>query len=363
MNELQQLVELSQFAGQRFDWVQAGGGNTSLKATDEQLWVKRSGISLADVSEENGLVSLRQECLKNGLLKLVTATDLSRELLDREALAVLEKAGQVGNIARPSIESFLHVLGPKFILHSHPIGVNVLCSRDDWMSVLRPLFPHAYLVPYATPGILLARELLKVWPDAAHDSKPVMAFLQNHGLIVGADSAETVICETERVCREISRLAPLDLSSFSATTCISKLLAQVAPGPWFSRYCSDSLIEQAFQKDEGAIFCPHFCPDQVVYLGGPPLKLKDLHDTEPFKAYLRDFRGYPRVVILDDGLAGSKPSLYLVARRLAKTHDVEALLRFQVLVQQGRVNPIQPLSSSEIRFLQSWESEKYRQKV
>src|SRR5262245_17824708 len=54
---ISELIRLSRYAGERFDLVQAGGGNSSLKSDDHRMWIKRSGISLSDV------VSQHQFCL------------------------------------------------------------------------------------------------------------------------------------------------------------------------------------------------------------------------------------------------------------------------------------------------------------
>ena len=56
MKEIRELVEISRFYGKNSDYVIAGGGNTSFKTAD-CLWVKASGIGLADI-DENGFAAL-----------------------------------------------------------------------------------------------------------------------------------------------------------------------------------------------------------------------------------------------------------------------------------------------------------------
>lgn len=48
---IQELVEISQFYGKKQEFVIAGGGNTSWK-NDRHLYIKASGVSLANITEE-----------------------------------------------------------------------------------------------------------------------------------------------------------------------------------------------------------------------------------------------------------------------------------------------------------------------
>ena len=54
MNELNKLIKLSKYAGERFDLVQAGGGNSSVKLENGEMLIKASGFILSDVEINNG---------------------------------------------------------------------------------------------------------------------------------------------------------------------------------------------------------------------------------------------------------------------------------------------------------------------
>ena len=41
---------ISKYAGMREDLIQAGGGNTSYKESDEKMYIKASGVQLADIT-------------------------------------------------------------------------------------------------------------------------------------------------------------------------------------------------------------------------------------------------------------------------------------------------------------------------
>ena len=61
---MDELKAISKYAGMREDLVQAGGGNTSVKISDERMYIKASGCQLADVSMESGsaLVNPKKNC-------------------------------------------------------------------------------------------------------------------------------------------------------------------------------------------------------------------------------------------------------------------------------------------------------------
>jgi rhamnose utilization protein RhaD (predicted bifunctional aldolase and dehydrogenase) len=59
--EINKLIEISKFYGANNEYVIAGGGNTSFK-DEKTIWIKASGQSLAELTEE-GLVALSREKL------------------------------------------------------------------------------------------------------------------------------------------------------------------------------------------------------------------------------------------------------------------------------------------------------------
>ena len=54
MNEIKDLVDISKYAGERFDLIQAGGGNSSVKLENGEMLIKASGFILSDMDENNG---------------------------------------------------------------------------------------------------------------------------------------------------------------------------------------------------------------------------------------------------------------------------------------------------------------------
>jgi len=76
-NPIQELVEVSQHFGNDKSFVLAGGGNTSYK-TEDLIWIKASGISLATVMEDSFV------CLSRDRLKLISTKVYNEDVLIRE---------------------------------------------------------------------------------------------------------------------------------------------------------------------------------------------------------------------------------------------------------------------------------------
>ena len=148
--EIKELIEISKFYGNNKDYVIAGGGNTSFK-DEETIWIKASGQSLADMTEE-GLVSLNRE-----KLHVIASGTYSDDPSEREEqvkadmfLSILDP----GRNKRPSVETSLHeIIRYKFVVHLHPTLINgILCSRNS-KSLIQKLFGDSVLfVTYTDPG-------------------------------------------------------------------------------------------------------------------------------------------------------------------------------------------------------------------
>ncbi len=149
--EIKELIEISKYYGNNKDYVIAGGGNTSFK-DENTIWIKASGNSLAEMTEE-GLVALDRD-----KLHVISSNTYADEPAEREAqvkadmfLSILDP----GKNKRPSVETSLHeLIRYKFVVHLHPTLINgLLCSRNA-RSLTQKLFGDTVLfVPYTDPGL------------------------------------------------------------------------------------------------------------------------------------------------------------------------------------------------------------------
>lgn len=205
------LIRLSHALGDpAADLAVLGEGNTSADLGDGSFLVKASGTALAGAAERD-------------LVRLDRATVL--DLVDDRGLDDHDQAGLAARLraaaaepdpAPPSIETMLHALaldlpGVAAAGHTHPTAVNgLLCSDRAADLVAGSLFPdqvvvcgaHALLVPYAEPGLPLARAFrdgLRAHVDR-HAAPPRLVHLANHGIVaLGADPGEVLRVTTMAV--------------------------------------------------------------------------------------------------------------------------------------------------------------------
>ncbi len=124
--EINELIEISKYYGSNKEYVIAGGGNTSFK--DEQtIWIKASGQSLAELTED-GLVALSRE-----KLHVISSGIYSDDPSTREEQVKADMFHSIldpGKNKRPSVETSLHeIIQYKFI---HSAGA---ASAGTWESI------------------------------------------------------------------------------------------------------------------------------------------------------------------------------------------------------------------------------------
>ncbi len=190
--EIKELIEVSQYYGQKKEYVIAGGGNTSFK-DDNHLWIKASGINLATISE-NGFCVLDRQKLNNIPNQQFSPDPAKREEEVKNAL--LNARVDPGSGLRPSVETSLHNLfNYKFVIHTHMTLVNgLMCSNLAEQKASEIFGEEVLYVPYCDPGyilfILISGEIEKYNAKFGHDPKIVL--IQNHGIFVAADTVDEI---------------------------------------------------------------------------------------------------------------------------------------------------------------------------
>lgn len=202
MNEkIKALLQLSHDIGREDRHLAIlGEGNTSAKLNDEQFAVKASGGGLATLTEADVTV-----CDMAKVLSLFDKRQLTEEELEQQLLDA--RAGGGGR--KPSIEAMFHawlltLRDVNYVGHCHPVSVNqVLCSPRARDFAERRLFPdevvccgqQSVFVPYADPGLPLAREIAE--RTRAHLEKegfvPRLILLQSHGIIALGSTPQAVL--------------------------------------------------------------------------------------------------------------------------------------------------------------------------
>jgi len=184
-------VYTSNLLGQEPDLVLHGGGNTSVKGRQQDifgeeidvLYVKGSGWDLRTI-EAAGFPAVRLDhLLRLGGLASLSDTDMMRQL----RLGLLDPAAPT-----PSVEAILHALIPhRYVDHSHADAVVTLSNTPDGEAHLRAIYGDEVLIlPYIMPGFILARQVAEA-TRSLDWSKIRGIVLMHHGIFTFDDEART----------------------------------------------------------------------------------------------------------------------------------------------------------------------------
>ena len=343
---MKDFIRISKYAGMREDLVQAGGGNSSFKLDEEKMYIKASGYRLDDVSEYTGYCAVKYKMIQDFFKNSVDVDSVSSVDCDKLLKDALIEGG------RPSIETFMHSFMGKYTLHTHPVSVNAIACRKHGMNDLASLFPHALIVPYATPGADLAKAFFRAYSSLdAMKSEHVgckIAFLQNHGLIVSGSSADEVIAETERTLDTLDVFIGRDNSLYQHTTQIwdffkDKIVWAV----------TDTHVIEYYRKQD-RLWNHTFCPDCVVFLGKSFLDARFELNDEVVSEYVKKNGQLPVVV-------AHKGNLYIIADRVEKAMQIQSVLSFSAQVMEiNEGKECELLPEWEQDKLLNWDAEKYR---
>ena len=351
MNELNDFIEISKYTGERYDLIQAGGGNTSCKTDDGKMYIKASGVYLSDVSENQGYSVVEYKKLLNIFEEKNIIREGNKKLKDKLSSEYINKYNLTPAL-RPSIETLLHILMKKYTIHSHPIVVNSITLRKDWKEILKEIFKNdkIALAEYKTPGLELALELKKIIND---DDIPQIIFLQNHGLIVTSDKKSEVIDLTEYAVNKIEEYLNIDMSKYKNTNKISR---------WVNNnyenitYLSQDEYINSLKQDKLLLTTYPFCPDKMVYCGIKTIILKD-NPKKEIEEYKEKYYDIPKIAVYEN-------NIYFIAKSIKKAKEIEDVFKFHLMaLNLAKGKEVNFLTEEEIKYIGNWEAEKYRQKL
>lgn len=361
-NQMQGFIRISKYAGMRNDLAQAGGGNTSVKLDDQIMLVKSSGFQLADVSENGGYAKIDYRLIVDYFQENLLANGQSAEIAAEQTVltedagnALLTKAQMAGG--RASIETFLHAVTGKYMLHSHPTLVNILTARKDGREILEELFPDAVYVPYRKPGAALAETYYKICQAAG---EPEIIFLESHGLVVSGDLAERVISRTEEVLEKIAAYLQVSYQAYPNATKLWDAFAGIPALADKIVYLSENRFLSPETAEEDILHAEKwnhaFCPDCVVYGSKKPMFLADDFRAADVTAFI-ERNGVPAMVCY-------KGYVYILAESVKKAQEIENVMSFAAQVQTANhAHEMQYLSEGQQDALLNWDAEKYRRKL
>lgn len=324
-NGLNKLKQISKYCGERFDLIQAGGGNTSVKINN-LMFIKASGYSLANIDENNGYVTIDNtillEDIKNNKVKEVTEYNF------------------IGN-KRGSIETFMHSILKKYTLHLHPIQINRILVSKEAKTIINEIYPNSLVIDYFTPGIKVCNEI----KDKYNNENVI--FLINHGIIITCDNYDEIYNLLEEVLEKFESYQHLDFSKYKHTNKISAVVNDVFKTTNVSYLCEDTMIKY-YLNNKLELFKESITfPDFLIYCG-----LETLFDLSHMEEYKNKYNEPPKIII-DDG------NIYINGNSISKCKDIEEVLKSNLIILDTELDK-NVLSFEEICFLNNWDAEKYR---
>lgn len=335
MAHIKELVEISHYAANNIGYIQGGGGNTSVKLSNGEMAVKASGCKLSDMSETEGYVVVNYESLRIHFADIaLDDPDFETSSSDTLKAAVIKKEGLKD--LRPSVEAGFHSLLKTYVIHTHSVYANVLCCSKKGKGIASKIFADMnYLwLPYVNPGAVLT----KVIADAikAHGSTPDIIFMENHGVIVTAESADLAIDAHEEVNNRIKRALELE-DAFPSVEVIEKDGKVYSGSDYVKNYFENN------PKDLNLVKEKVLYPDQLVYLNN--------------SIYKKD--GGASDIVFEEGVL-----TYLTSLKQARVNEETLVAYLYVIetIKEKELNLVN-MTAEQQAFILGWESEAYRKKM
>ena len=159
--------------------------------------IKASGTALTAMSESAGWVEVDIAAV----LSIFERRDLATLETDAREARVLQhlSSAVIGGSGRPSVETALHAMLGKVVIHTHPVAANAL-NCGPGLKALEEITPAGELpplwVPYTDPGWRLAHTHQVGCRGLSRRSMaacPRCIFMENHGLLVSAPEAQACV--------------------------------------------------------------------------------------------------------------------------------------------------------------------------
>lgn len=342
------FAELSHEAGFRADYVQGGGGNTSVKIKGGLMAIKASGFCLSDIEMDNAYAVLNYENIRDFYLNNQPENLKNAEAAGSQCTKDNTRTVEGLAALRPSVEAGFHSILKTYVLHTHSVYANLAACTVGGREVAAKAFadaPYSWgWVDYQDPGAMLAfsirDEMARV--EAETGKVPSVILMQNHGIIVHDDDA--------KVCTDIhadanARLAACygltgnEMPAISVRKAEEGLFAAETP------YLKEAFRSGAYSYE--TLMNEPLYPDQMVFLIGTFFMDQD---------------------VVEDGqaVANSKTGELLMrmgekkARTLVET--LTAVFFIMDTVKKAGYE-VSNMSEAARSFIANWESEKYRRSL
>lgn len=380
-DDLAKRVYTSRLLGQDQTLVMHGGGNTSVKIRqknlfgreEEILYVKGSGQNLASI-DAGGFTPLRLA----PLLELGTLSVLSDPQMANE----LRCAKTDADAPNPSVEAILHALVPyKYVDHTHADAVIAVTNTADGQVRVEEIYGDSVIiVPYVMPGFRLAKLCAQLIPEKM-TTRTIGMILLKHGVFSFADSArdsyERMIDLVSRAENYLKRhdawtisfaeAAPPDRPLRGERAALRRELSSTAGFPLITAAHDDAQALGFARRDDVAIVSQSgpLTPDHVLFTKRVPLVGRDVAAyADAYRQYFaaNESRSSVPLTMLDPApRVLLDPDFGLVTvGRTAKTADIVADLYRHTIDVIGRAAALggyEALPAGDVFDVEYWDLE------
>ncbi|MBN1846075.1 MAG: SDR family oxidoreductase [Sedimentisphaerales bacterium] len=378
---LADLIKISNLTGRDPRLVVGGGGNTSVKTTDGRyMYVKASGTALKDMDAGRGWRRLKLNevlaILDDAALAALETNARETEIVRRLLAAC---ADDMPASSRPSVESSLHAMLGRHVIHLHPTAIGSYVNAKQGRQQLEKIFAKESYpplwVPYADPGFTLARRIQRLLATyrKQYGRHPSIMILEKHGLFVTAETADAAVRLVRRVigrCRKpllepkVPPAGPVSAEDIIAAQLAIRGALQAATGQYLPvrHYLNNTVAAFQARPDAAALLeAGPLAPDEMVYANGPPVFAPDAGKQTLERVIQRRLAKAlkaPAAFVV-------RPLGLFVATEPGQMETVRDLAYGSMYIrsQAARFGGVKALNRREQDFINIWEAESYRRQL
>ena len=346
--KLSDFARISGIVGARADYVQGGGGNTSVKLDDTLMAIKASGFCLKDIKKDHAYAVLDYKAIRN-FYKENDPSGLS-DVESEGAACTKANIKQIEGIEslRPSVEAGFHSILKTYVVHTHSVYANLAACSKTCVQIAGKAFEGADYawgwVPYTDPGANLTfairDELARVKEDTGKDASVIL--MQNHGIIVTDDDPDRCVRIHEDANERLAGAFGMHDGDFPAVK-IRKGEGDLleADCPYLQEQLASGKITYKTLMDE-----PLY-PDQMVFLA----------DT-----FFADLSGLPENTCSMDTITGNVEFNMPESKAQVITETLTAVVFIMDNIRKAGFE-VATMGDAAKDFIANWESEKYRKSL
>jgi ribulose-5-phosphate 4-epimerase/fuculose-1-phosphate aldolase len=344
---LAEYARVSCEVGAKADYVQGGGGNTSVKLADGLMAIKASGFCLSDITPNSAYAVLDGAAVRDFYLtsepEQFENVETAGSTKAKESVKVIEGLAQL----RPSVEAGFHSILKTYVVHTHSVYANLAACAVNCKDICTAAFEGADyswgMVPYVDPGANLTfairNEMKRV--EAETGKVPGIIIMQNHGIIAHDDDPDTVLALHADANERLAKAFGITGCSFPKVS-----IKEVESGLYEADtpYLTESLA--GGQYTEQFLLEKPLYPDQMVFLVGSFA----FGDTPAENACAAD----------------PATGRVLFSMPAAKAQIIAETLTCVVYIVEtlkSTAHPLSTMGEAAKAFIANWESEKYRKSL